>query len=154
MIPSDVLIAHALAHAPPTKYRFSNALPGAGAGLDICVRIPASTIACGGRAAGAGLQRTISAVRSEPARRLASATCAATVASDGAVCAEADPAAASSAAKRIRRERIIGMRISANKRVASADGRRTECGGSGRKARLQGGPAAVFLGRSGAGRRL
>src|SRR5580765_2743537 len=89
MIPSDVLIAHALAHAPPTKYKFSNALPGAGAGLDICVRIPASTIACGGRVAGAGLQRTIRAVRSEPARRLASATCAAMVASLGVVCAHA-----------------------------------------------------------------
>src|SRR3954469_7614206 len=96
MIPSDVLIAHALAHAPPTKYRFSNALPGAGAGLDICVRIPASTIACGGRAAGAELQSTISAVRSDPARRFASATCAATVASVG-DCAQAGAQIASSA---------------------------------------------------------
>src|SRR3954470_11157066 len=97
MIPSEVLIAHALTHAAPTKYRFSNARPGAGAGLDICVRIPASTIACGGRVAGAGLHSTISAPRSEPARRLASATCAATVASLGA-CAQADQVIASSAA--------------------------------------------------------
>src|SRR3954470_12490528 len=91
MIPSEVLIAHALTHAAPTKYRFSNARPGAGAGLDICVRIPASTIACGGLAAGAGLHSTISAPRSEPARRLASETWVETEASEGGICAQAGP---------------------------------------------------------------